>query len=69
MRAQAKSSLVDEVSHIEKTLAAIGEDKEVVKLTYDQSKSAENSVGKENFLLKTLMLSHFEVCASHLLLQ
>lgn len=50
--APAETSAAHEVSHTEKTLEAVGEDKEVVKLTDDQSKSAEKkkSVGLLRFL-------------------
>lgn len=50
--APAETSAAHEVSHTEKTLEAVGEDKEVVKLTDDQSKSAEKSVGLPRFLLR-----------------
>lgn len=39
--APAETSAAHEVSHTEKTLEAVGEDKEVVKLNDDQCKSAE----------------------------
>lgn len=51
----AKTSVAYEVSHTEKTLEAVGEDKEVVKLTDNQSKSAEKSVGLRRFLPTKLL--------------
>lgn len=48
MRQQRRAPLM-RFPTLEKTLEAVGEDKEVVKLTDDQSKSAEKSVGPAAF--------------------
>lgn len=45
----ATINVAHEVSHTEKTPEAVGEDKEVVKLTDNHSKSAEKSVGLQRF--------------------
>lgn len=58
--APAETSVAHEVSHTEKTLEAVGEDKEVVKLTDDQSKSAEKSVGLLRFLPRKPLRPHFK---------
>lgn len=50
----ANTSVAHEVSQTEKSLEAVGEYKEVVKLTDNQSKSAEKSVGLRRFLPRKL---------------